>query len=104
MTIQLRGERETGRVWLFEKELDPRPSQKIRNHSSSGFNWGYNGSGPAQLSLAICLELFGSEYGKKIYQDFKFWYIGGLPQSDFEVDIQIQPELFKKYPYKKFES
>jgi hypothetical protein len=103
MTIQLKGERETGRVWLFNKEIFPDASQQIMNHSPDGFSWGYNGSGPAQLALAICLELFGAEYATKVYQDFKFWYIGSLPQSDFEIDIQIQPELFRKYPYKKFD-
>ena len=100
MTIQLKGEIESGRVWLFEKELLPDSSLTIRTHSPDGFSWGYNGSGPAQLSLALCLELFGREYAEKIYQDFKFWYVGSLPQSDFEIDLQIQPELFKKYPYK----
>ncbi|HNP94242.1 MAG TPA: hypothetical protein PKJ63_01390 [Cyclobacteriaceae bacterium] len=101
MTIQLKGEQESGRVWLFEQELFPEESQKIRNHSPDGFAWGYNGSGPAQLALALCIELFGKEYGLQIYQDFKFWYIGSLPQGDFELDIQIQPELFNKYPFLK---
>lgn len=29
------------------------PRYDLRNHSPSGFEWGYNGSGPAQLALAI---------------------------------------------------
>jgi hypothetical protein len=32
---------------------------QIRNHSPSGFEFGYNGSGPAQLALAILADLFG---------------------------------------------
>ena len=36
--------------------LDPKPSQKIRNHSPDGFEWGYGGSGPAQLALALLLD------------------------------------------------
>ena len=35
--------------------LSPKDSQKIVNHSPDGFEWGYGGSGPAQLSLAIVL-------------------------------------------------
>ena len=31
----------------------------IRNHSPSGFNWGYGGSGPAQLALAILADFLG---------------------------------------------
>lgn len=32
------------------------PAFEIRNHSPSGFNWGYGGSGPAQLGLAIVVD------------------------------------------------
>lgn len=39
--------------------LDPSPSQKIWNHSPDGFNWGYGGSGPAQLALALLLDATG---------------------------------------------
>lgn len=28
----------------------------VRNHSPTGFSWGYNGSGPAQLALAILCD------------------------------------------------
>jgi hypothetical protein len=31
--------------------IDPR--HDLRNHSPDGFEWGYGGSGPAQLALAI---------------------------------------------------
>jgi len=53
----LRGELVTSRVWLNGEELFPNDSQKVRNHSPDGFAWGYGGSGPAQLALAICLKL-----------------------------------------------
>ena len=29
----------------------------LRNHSPTGFSWGYRGSGPAQLGLAICAHV-----------------------------------------------
>lgn len=52
--------------------LDPRPSQKLRNHSPDGFEWGYCGSGPAQLSLAILLDHFGNPGDAlQLYQHFK---------------------------------
>lgn len=37
-------------------ELDPGPSLAIMNHSPTGFEWGYGGSGPAQLALALLLH------------------------------------------------
>ena len=33
---------------------------ELRNHSPAGFAWGYAGSGPAQLALAILLDATGS--------------------------------------------
>ena len=35
-------------------ELDPRFD--LRNHSPDGFEWGYYGSGPAQLALALLCD------------------------------------------------
>lgn len=42
-----------------------------RNHSPTGFEWGYGGSGPAQLALAICTELVGWERAQHVYMLFK---------------------------------
>lgn len=36
--------------------LSPQRSLQIRNHSPDGFSWGYGGSGPHQLALALLLE------------------------------------------------
>jgi len=86
MKIHLKGNWESRNVWLNGKPLSPRKSQKVVNHSPDGFNWGYGGSGPAQLALAICLELFDESVQ---YQKFKFDYIATLPQSDFDKEIDI---------------
>jgi hypothetical protein len=32
---------------------------EIINHSPDGFEWGYGGSGPAQLALALCVDALG---------------------------------------------
>ena len=67
--------------------LSPAPSQKLRNHSPDGFNWGYSGSGPSQLALAILLDFTGDEHLATFrYQDFKFAYVA---QWDAESDWQI---------------
>jgi hypothetical protein len=83
---RLTGDYESREVYLDGKWLDPRPSQKCRNHSPDGFNWGYGGSGPAQLALAIMLKLTGKADG---YQDFKWSVIAPLPQSDFEIEFEL---------------
>jgi len=41
-------------------DLDPKPSQEVWNHSPDGFQWGYGGSGPAQLALALLLDVTGN--------------------------------------------
>lgn len=62
--------------------LDPRLSQKVWNHSPDGFQWGYGGSGPAQLSLAILLDVTGDEERSvKLHQDFKWDKIAQLDDS-----------------------
>lgn len=54
-----------GRVFSAE------PSLQVRNHSPAGFNWGYGGSGPAQLALAICMRELPLYLAVAVYQDFK---------------------------------
>ena len=91
--IYLRGWYETRTVYLNEEQLDPKPSQKLVNHSPDGFNWGYGGSGPAQLALAICVRLYGEKIGVMVYQDFKWNVIAKLPQGkNFEIAVVM--ELF----------
>lgn len=70
-------------VFVNDAVLDPRPSQKVFNHSPDGFEWGYGGSGPAQLALAILLDFTGSEnVAIRNYQDFKSEFIATAPQDE----------------------
>src|SRR6266850_1083137 len=45
------------------KLLDPRCD--LGNNASTGFAWGFNGSGPAQLALAILIDYFPTKPGGK---------------------------------------
>lgn len=45
--------------------------EEVHNHSPSGFSWGFSGSGPAQLALAMCCELVGAERAESVYQTVK---------------------------------
>lgn len=85
----IKGEWATRRVWIDGKELLPDDSLKVRNHSPDGFNWGYHGSGPAQLALAIMLVYGGGLYIESLYQEFKRVHIATLPQADFEIFVDI---------------
>jgi uncharacterized protein (DUF2249 family) len=58
------------------------PRYDLRNHSPDGFAWGYGGSGPAQLALAILADCTDDKTAQQYYQDFKFAVIGHLPQDE----------------------
>ena len=52
------------------------PSLEIADHSPDGFNWGYNGSGAAQLALGILYEVTGNaELARNCYQMFKWDHV-----------------------------
>lgn len=58
--------------------LSPAPSQKLYNHSPDGFQWGYGGSGPAQLALALLLDATGdSDLSVSLHQHFKRQFVAG---------------------------
>jgi len=43
------------------RRLSPDRSLDIVNHSPNGFEWGYTGSGPAQLACGLLLDYYGDE-------------------------------------------
>lgn len=58
--------------------LDPR--FELRNHSPTGYSWGYGGSGPAQLALALVADvLCDDERALQLYQEFKSRFVSRLP-------------------------
>ena len=69
------------KVFVGGKELLPGYSQSVLNHSPCGYEWGYTGSGPAQLSLAILLVYLPTNIAVELHQGFKEDII-----SKFEID------------------
>jgi len=63
--------------------LSPAASQKLRNHSPDGFEWGYGGSGPAQLALALCLDVLGEDQAHVWYQAFKDAHVAKFPHQEW---------------------
>ena len=76
------------------RPLDPRLD--LYNHSPTGFEWGYCGSGPAQLALAILADhLADDQEALNLYQRFKWAVIAGLPRkrwtlTSHDIDQAIQ--------------
>lgn len=56
------------------------PRLDLWNHSPTGFEWGYGGSGPAQLALALLADhLDYDEEAVGLHQDFKQAVVARLP-------------------------
>jgi hypothetical protein len=92
-----------------EKKLDPR--WDLRNHSPDGFEWGYGGSGPSQLALAIIADTLRDRMPNKpeadrmtmmVYQDFKWHVIQGLAYNTWQLAQDAVFNWFLEH-VKKFE-
>lgn len=86
------GDCHTREVMVDGRRLDPRPSQRIFNHSPDGFSWGYHGSGPAQLALALLLAAGLSEnHAVRLHQSFKREHVAHWPMlEDVSVILDVQ--------------
>lgn len=80
-------------VTVNGRPLDPRLD--LHNHSPTGFEWGYGGSGPVQLALAILADLLqDDEQVSSLYQRFKEVVIAGLPKAGWTLtETEIREAL-----------
>ena len=83
----IQGHWPTREVYLVGGRLNPAESLAVARHSPNGFGWGYGGSGPAQLALAILLRATARETAVAHYQAFKWDVIAKLPQADFSLRL-----------------
>lgn len=65
----------------------------IANHSPTGFAWGYNGSGPAQLALAILTTMIGSDDAKHLYHQFKDDFVAKWGNAWSITSVEIEEWL-----------
>lgn len=72
-----------------------KPGHRYVNHSPTGFEWGYTGSGPAQLAFAILLDHYGAPGPALLfYQDFKEREIAILNRDRWEMTTdQVEQAL-----------
>jgi len=64
------------------------PRHDVRNHSPDGFEWGYGGSGPAQLSLALAIDALGGDVSRagRVYQLLKVRFVGNITTDHWRAD------------------
>lgn len=71
---------------MHKRPITPSRSLKVWNHSPTGFEFGYGGSGPAQLALAILLDFTNdNELSVKLHQNFKWDFISHLKHPGGEI-------------------
>ena len=89
------GKRSDGQVFVTVNgnALDPRFD--LFSHSPDGFEWGYGGSGPAQLALALLADcLKDDRQALTLYQDFKAKIVSALPRDGWTLnDGEIKRSL-----------
>jgi hypothetical protein len=97
-----RGSRERGKVWIESAEYeggwrDLPLRLEIFNHSPSGFEWGYLGSGPAQLALAILCDYLGEpQLALRFYQELKEDTVARWKGDEWTLTEQELEEWFKE--------
>jgi hypothetical protein len=78
--------------------MEPLPLRcEIVNHSPAGFAWGYSGSGPAQLAVAILADYFGCAHASRsLHQHFKCAAISGINEKHWMMsDSDIVAVFYK---------
>jgi hypothetical protein len=88
--IHVVGKHSTKHILINGVHIIPDGSLRIRNHSPDGFNWGYAGSGPAQFALALLMLYVDADTAQLHYQDLKFGWVAGLPQTDFDLYVNLR--------------
>ena len=78
----------------YRTKLSLEKSLKIADHSPDGFQWGYSGSGAAQLAAAILYEITDDvELSRTYYELFKHDHVSQWEDtfeiSEFEVRIWL---------------
>jgi len=91
--VGLRNDDGSCSVSVNGQPLDPRLDWQY--HNPTGFDWGFQGSGPAQLALAILADYLGQERKELVllfYQKFKADVVSEFAFSNWELsgeDVRI---------------
>lgn len=79
------------------RKLSLKRSLAVSNHSPTGFEWSYAGSGPAQTALAILLDFTGKRhFSACFHQLFKQHFIQGAPKKGWVITGQRVRDFVEK--------
>lgn len=69
---------------------------RIVDHSPAGFEWGYGGSGPAELALNILSLFVGEEAAYPHHQEFKRAFIEAMPEAGGTIKKEAVEEWLRE--------
>lgn len=69
----------------------------LKNHSPMGFEWGYNGSGPKQLALAILAQLCNDDFALGAYVEFSKSSIETIDSDEWKLDGMVVRRWISTY-------
>ena len=72
----------------YHAEIELAASLKVRDHSPTGFEWGYRGSGPHQTGLAILLALTDTDTATRLYHQFVWEIVSHLPHKQWTLTAE----------------
>lgn len=89
--VELRRQLQPGERWGAWERVSLAPSLELVNHSPAGFAWGYAGSGPSQLALALLYAATGDrDFAVANHQAFKFEVVARLVWPDpWEIHVDV---------------
>lgn len=76
-------------VYVFQegKQTLLNTRHDLRNHSPTGPNWGYNGSGPAQLALGLACLVLPDKQALAVYQHLKRKLVSQIKDNGWRIPI-----------------
>jgi hypothetical protein len=58
-------------------------------HSPCGYEWGYGGSGPADLALNILMAILPENEAWNLHQDFKWKFVAPMPREGGTIHVSV---------------
>jgi len=94
-------EPEKGTISNVEVTVNGKSLRHRVYHSPTGFNWGYGGSGPADLARSILWDLIGAEPYAQLYQEFKCRFVSGWKDQWTITSKEIRNWMLERVSMKK---
>ncbi len=97
MTHTYHGRRAENECVVTKDGAELNPRLDLWAHSPTGLEWGYGGSGPAQLALALLADVLEDpREAVRLHQNYKWAVVAKLPHVEWTLDSdQVRAMAFR---------